>query len=77
MDHLVVWEAGGPTIVKNLVASCKKCNRVRGTLPFNEWLGHPYYRKVSVRLSEAEKAANIALIATLSRIPRMVHQRSR
>ena len=77
VDHLVTWESGGPTIVENLVAACRRCNKERGPKDYAEWLGTGYYRKVSHRLTEAERAENIALIATLGRIPRVIHQRSR
>lgn len=77
VDHLVCWEEGGPSIPENLVTCCKKCNRVRGDLPYHEWLSHEYYIKVSDRLEFAEREANIALLQTLDRIPRQVHIRSR
>jgi len=50
VDHLVLWEEGGPTIPENLVSACKKCNKTRGNLSYAEWLNHPYYKQVSKKL---------------------------
>lgn len=77
VDHLVVWEEGGPSIEANLVSACKKCNKVRGNLSYAEWLRHPRYKNVSVNLTEEGRRANEALVHTLDAIPRMVHTRSR
>jgi hypothetical protein len=77
VDHLVCWEAGGPSTVGNLVAACRKCNKVRGDLPYKEWLLHPHYLKVSKNLDEATRQANQVLVETLDAIPRRLHQRSR
>lgn len=77
VDHLVLWEDGGPSIVDNLVSACKKCNKTRGNLQYSQWLAHPYYLKVSKNLSEQDRLANHHLINTLDRIPRLIHKRSR
>lgn len=77
VDHLVLWEEGGPSIEANLVAACRKCNKVRGDTPYEEWLKHPYYRKVSKPLTFAQIEANHALLATLDAIPRMKHKPSK
>jgi len=71
VDHLVTWEAGGPSTPENLVACCKRCNGTRGELPFGDWLKHPYFKRVSKRgLSMSEKFSLDALLPTLDRIPR-------
>lgn len=77
VDHLVTWEEGGPTIPENLVSACKKCNKVRGTTPFRDWLEHPHYRQVSRNLLETEKVALSCLVDTLPSIPRYVNKRQR
>jgi hypothetical protein len=77
VDHLILWEEGGPSIVSNLVAADRKCNKIRGNTPYPEWLQSDYYRKVSRKLSPEVRAANEALVATLDAIPRRLHQRSR
>lgn len=77
VDHLVTWESGGPSTVENLVSACRKCNKIRGDLPYAEWLRHPHYLQVSKGLSALVRADNEELLATLDKIPRRVHQRSR
>ena len=70
VDHLVCWEEGGPSIEANLVSSCKKCNKIRGNTPFEAWLRHPVYRKVSQGLTDRARQDNERLVPTLSQIPR-------
>lgn len=77
VDHLVLWEAGGPSIDDNLVACCRKDNKTRGDMEYAEWLQSDYYKKVSKSLPEAVKAANLKLQDTLDKIPRRVQPRSR
>lgn len=77
VDHLVRREEGGPSIEANLLSACKKCNKVRGDTSYEAWLRHPYYRKVSERLSENIRKANEAIVPLLSAIPRVVNIKSR
>jgi hypothetical protein len=77
VDHLILWEEGGPSTPENLVAACKKCNRSRGSMPYAAWLISPYYLEVSKGLSATFRADNQDLVETLARIPRVVHTRSR
>ena len=77
VDHLVLWEEGGPSTPDNLLASCKKCNKTRGNMQYSEWLRHPRYVSLSQRLAPEVRAANEALVATLDKIPRRLHARSR
>jgi len=74
VDHLVLFEEGGPSTEANLLSSCRKCNKTRGNAQYADWLKHPYYRKVSQGLTPERRAANEALVATLDAIPRTVHQ---
>jgi len=77
VDHLVRWEEGGPSIEANLLTADKKCNRIRGNMSYADWLKHPAYRDTSRRLKPEVRAANEALVATLDKIPRVVHVKSR
>ena len=77
VDHLVCWESGGPSIEANLLAVCRKCNKIRGNLSYPDWLNHPRYINVSKNLDPARREANRALLATLDAIPRKIHARSR
>lgn len=77
VDHLVLWEEGGPSIEANLLSACRKCNRVRGNTQYAAWLEHPRYRATSKNLDEATRRANLDLVPTLAAIPRSTHQRTR
>lgn len=78
VDHLVRWEEQGPSIEENLLSSCRKCNRTRGNMSYADWLKDTYYTDyVSDGLDEATKQANLDLLPTLDKIPRLVHKRSR
>lgn len=74
VDHLVLWEEGGPSIVSNLLSCCRKDNKTRGNTPYGAWLEHPYYKRVSRNLDAATRQANLALVGTLDAIPRLTHQ---
>ena len=77
VDHLVLWEEGGPSVKENLVSACKKCNRARGNTSYIAWLESPFYQRVSRNLYDFEKATNKNLAKTLDKIPKVVHTRSR
>lgn len=77
VDHLVLWEDGGPSIEDNLVAACKKCNKTRGNTPYEEWLKSPYYKRVSKHLPLDVRENNHALTWTLGNIDRVVKVRNR
>jgi len=77
VDHLVLWEKGGPSTEANLLSACKSCNKTRGNTEYADWLNHPYYKAKSAGLSEAVRLANEALIPTLDDIPRMVHKQTK
>jgi len=77
VDHLVLWEHMGPSIEANLLTACKKCNKVRGNVLYEDWLKHPYYRDVSRGLPPAIVEANKAVAATLKDIPRRKVEGSR
>lgn len=77
VDHLVLWEEGGPSTEQNMVAACKKCNKARGNTPYADWLRHPFYQKASRGLDGAGRYRNEMLLPTLDGIPRVLHTRSR
>jgi len=77
VDHLVLWEEGGPSIVENLLSACRKCNKARGRTQYADWLRSEYYLRVSHSLTPEVQQANLALVATLAAIPRLQHVRSR
>ncbi len=77
VDHVICWENGGISEEINLLAACRKCNKVRGNLPYEDWLRHPRYLEQSRKLSPEVRAANEARVATLASIPRFQKPRSR
>jgi hypothetical protein len=77
VDHLVLWEVGGPTIEENLLTACRKCNKVRGNLSYKEWLEHPRYKMLSQNLTQEIRDKNLQLVDTLHNIPLRVHKRNR
>jgi hypothetical protein len=70
VDHLVRWEDGGPSIETNLLAACRRCNKVRGDTAYAAWLRHPYYVEVSQKVSFAYQELNRRIADTLVDIPR-------
>jgi len=77
VDHLVLWEDGGPSIEDNLVSACRKCNKSRGRLQYADWLKSAYYLKVKRGLPGAVQTANDQLVDSLFKIPKRLHQASR
>lgn len=77
VDHLVLWEEGGPSTEANLLTACRKCNKTRGNTQYADWLQHGYYKKVSPGLAPGVAEANVAILATLDAIPRHQTKRSR
>ena len=45
VDHIVLWEHMGDTVPDNLNCSCKKCNKTRGSMDYDEWLKSSYINK--------------------------------
>ena len=77
VDHLVLWEHGGPSTEDNLVTACRKCNKTRGNTLYPDWLKHPYYVSQSKKLSSTVREDNERLVGTITNIPIRRHKRSR
>ena len=77
VDHLVLWEEGGPTIEGNLLSACKKCNKTRGNTHYAEWLRSAYCQEKARGLSISVVLANAELVNTLQGIRRTDRVRSR
>ena len=73
IDHLVLWEEGGPTIEENLLSSCKRCNKKRGSMSYADWLESKRYKDVSQNLSNEVKQLNHDIQFTLGEISIRVH----
>ena len=70
VDHLVLFEEGGPAIPENLAACCRRCNKTRGNMKYRDWLRSPYYKKVSQGLIMFQVELNEKRVETLPFIPR-------
>lgn len=77
VDHLVLWEEGGPSIPENLVTACRKCNKTRGNMQYEDWLQSPYYQKVAKGITNTVFGMNAELAETLAGIPRRYAERKR
>lgn len=79
VDHIIIWEDGGPTIEENLISACRQCNKDRGRLPYEEWLATRAYLLKSRNLSVIEKQKNTDILSQLDaiRTKRVLHVRSR
>jgi len=77
VDHLVLWEKGGPSTEANLVSSCKKCNKTRGNTEYADWLNHQYYARVRENLSTEQRQINQDVAYTLNSIELVINIRTK
>jgi hypothetical protein len=79
VDHIDLWEDGGVTIESNLLAACRRCNKLRGRMPYTDWLQSAEYARVSMDLPAEVKARNQYVIPTIPGLvaKRTAKQRSR
>lgn len=80
VDHVVTWESGGPSVIENLISSCRPCNRLRGMRTYVEWLGSADYKRISQgNVAGSVDARNHELLTQLPHLEtlRVEKQRSR
>lgn len=79
VDHIILWEAGGPSTEENLISSCKKDNRTRGSMPYDDWIHSDQYKKISKDLSPDFKERNLLVLERLFDLEKLKvsHVRSR
>lgn len=79
VDHVILWEDGGPTIAENLVTACRQCNKDRGRMSYEEWLSSPLYVRKSKDLPTEIRSLNRNLLFKLDslRAKKVNHVRSR
>ena len=73
VDHVMLWKNGGPSIEENLVSSCRKCNKVRGDIEYDEWIESDKYKDISIALDEANILLNKMLVTTYKTIKPQIH----
>ena len=78
-DHVDLWEDGGPSILENLLSSCRQDNKDRGRMKYEDWINSDIYKRKSKNLPDDIKALNLAVLDTLPslRSQRIQHIRSR
>ena len=77
VDHIVLWEEGGPTTEENLVSACKKCNKTRGSIQYKDWLDSNYYLRGIEGLDLNIVKLNKALVDKIDTIEKVIHKKSR
>lgn len=77
VDHLRLWEAGGPSVEANLLSACKRCNKIRGNTEYSDWLESEKYRNLSKNLSPARIAENLSYVESIKSLELVNRVRSR
>lgn len=45
VDHIVLWEDMGASVEDNLITACRKCNKIRGNMDYEDWLKTDFIKK--------------------------------
>lgn len=72
VDHVICWESGGASIRDNLISACKRCNKLRGNMPYDDWMKSVEYAGVARGLSPDAHLRNIAVVGKLEELRRVV-----
>jgi hypothetical protein len=68
VDHVILWEAGGATVEPNLVSACRRCNKLRGSMPYDQWMNSPQYNSVNGGLTAQQGIVNEELVLRLPQL---------
>lgn len=77
VDHIILWEDGGPTLAENLLTACKPCNGSRSNMPYEKWLNSDRYKFRSVNLTEDQKNSNISIVSQLEYLKTLKYEKQR
>ena len=66
VDHVDLWEDGGATVPENLLSACRRCNKLRGSTAYAQWITSKEYLGVAANLSKEAFERNILIMASLS-----------
>lgn len=77
VDHVILWENMGDSVEDNLLSACRKCNKTRGNMDYQDWLKSEYYLKVSKNLSLDKQNRNKNFYDKASKVKLRASQRSR
>jgi HNH endonuclease len=76
VDHVILWEQGGATVTENLISSCRRCNKLRGSMEYGDWIESKEYSKVSVDLPVRIIEINLMVLNHLDEL-RAIKQKGR
>jgi hypothetical protein len=65
VDHVDLWEVGGQSVEENLITACRRCNKLRGSMPYEKWITSVEYMRVSKELPSAITRLNMAKVDQL------------
>lgn len=65
VDHVILWEQGGATVVDNLLACCRKDNKLRGNLEYDKWIYSQEYARISAGLTSDQQMNNLRIVPKL------------
>ena len=79
IDHCDLWEELGVSTEENLISCCKRCNRTRGSIPYEAWIASSTYKRISGNVAEKFKKENEDMVGRLPhlRTLRTFNRRSR
>jgi len=77
VDHIILWEDGGPTVVENLLTACKPCNRTRSNMPYEEWINSDKYKVRCLNLTQDQKNSNIEIVNQLVHLETLKYEKQR
>lgn len=72
VDHVILWEQGGATVVENLISACRRCNKLRGNLEYRDWLASKEYAGVSRSLTRFVQQRNEEVAERLDELRKIV-----
>lgn len=73
VDHVILWEEGGATVEANLISSCRRCNKLRGSMQYEDWIKSADYGRLSVGLTPFALVANMAVVKILPELREIKH----
>lgn len=76
-DHIKLWEDNGENSIENGICSCRKCNKTRGNMDYEEWINSKYYEIRSENLPSNIKRENKSLIGKYKNFPDKISKRGR
>jgi len=76
-DHIKLWEENGDTTEENGVCACRKCNKTRGNMDYEDWINSKYYLDRSVNLDSVTILHNKKLVEQYKSFPDKISKRKR